>query len=132
MESYLVPPQAEMATDEEWILACLRSGWEPGVIDTLREGEAIDWEQLLEIAHRERVSPLIYSLARDRGLFPPHVLERLQGVYHQNLVRNTHLMNAAENIVKRMVDEGIPVLLIKGAVPGAPGGDVVVRPTIKA
>jgi large subunit ribosomal protein L3 len=30
------------------------------------------------------------------------------------------------------VDAERNLLLIKGAVPGAPGGDVIVRPTIKA
>jgi len=30
------------------------------------------------------------------------------------------------------VDAERNLLLIKGAVPGAPGGDVVVRPTVKA
>jgi len=46
-----------------------------------------------------------------------------------------HLGDAActsQNLEVVRVDEARQLLLIKGAVPGAKGGDVVVRPAIKA
>ena len=46
---------------------------------------------------------------------------------HMGNVRRT-----AQNLKVVRVDAERNLLLIKGAVPGAPGGDVVVRPTIKA
>jgi len=46
-----------------------------------------------------------------------------------------HLGDASctsQNLVVVRVDEARQLLLIKGAVPGAKGGDVVVRPAVKA
>lgn len=57
---------------------------------------------------------------------PGRVFKGKRMAGHMGHVRRTIL-----NLEIAQVDEGRNLLLIKGAVPGAPGGDVVVRPAIK-
>lgn len=68
-------------------------------------------------------SPGSISMAQDPGrVFPG---KRMAG--HLGDVRRT-----TQNLVVVRIDEVRQLLLIKGAVPGARGGDVIVRPAVKA
>lgn len=68
-------------------------------------------------------SPGSISMAQDPGrVFPG---KRMAG--HLGDVRST-----TQNLVVVRIDEARQLLLIKGAVPGARGGDVVVRPAVKS
>ena len=119
LDNYLISSSGEMKmrdkTETEWILACLRSTWETGSIDKLDQRDSINWEHLLSLSNRERVSPLIYTLTNEKILLPPLVQEQFQQIYHQNLVRNTHLLHELGLILDRMAKENIPVILLKGA-----------------
>ena len=133
LEKFLVPIQGEMKiptkAETEWILTCLRSTWETGSIDTLDPRDSINWEYLLSLSNRERVSPLIYSLTYENRLLPQVVQERFQNVYHQNLVRNTYLLHELGILLDHMTKENIQVVLLKGAALIESGyGDPAARP----
>ena len=43
-----------------------------------------------------------------------------------------NVRRTAQNLEIVRVDEERNLILVKGAVPGAPGGDLIVRPSVKA
>lgn len=118
LSNYLISSDGEINkiydSEAEWIIWCLQSEWDTNSIETLSSGESIDWDKFISLCHRERVSPLIYALTRDRELLPGFVQERFQNNYHENLVRNTYLSHEL-GIILNQIMENISVLLLKGA-----------------
>ena len=57
---------------------------------------------------------------------PGRVFKGKKMAGHMGAVRRT-----TQNLIVVRIDEGREVILIKGAVPGADGGDVIIKPAVK-
>ncbi|MFV1951387.1 MAG: nucleotidyltransferase family protein [Nitrospinota bacterium] len=79
----------------------------------------LDWDIVLERARKDNLSPLLYySLKRINGCFkalPPYAAKELKRYYYYTSARNTFTYNELSKILKRLGDNGIDTILLKGA-----------------
>jgi hypothetical protein len=100
------------------LLAALAVPPAPDGLGALRGLDAAGWEPLLELAERHRVLPLLHRAleAHFAGLqVPPAVQARLRSAHRLVGVRNTLLLARLGELLGRLRDAGIPVLVLKGA-----------------
>jgi len=94
--------------------------------------EGLDWDLLLERAAWHRLSPLVSHHLRTPDLsvlVPRPVLERLQRLNYQSLARNMLLQNELSQLLSAFNEEGIPVVVLKGAaLLGSIYDDIGLRP----
>ncbi len=103
---------------EKLLHLILRGRWVPEALEDARALAAqngVDWDGLLQAARAGGVSPLVYEAVRGQGLLPAPVEESLRldyyGVARTNLLRFHRL----EAVLRCLADEGIDVILLKGA-----------------
>lgn len=78
---------------------------------------AQDWADLLVLAGRQRVAPLLYHNLRGRGLgesLPEESLQALRNSYMRNTARNLRLVAEFGRTAAALDAEGIPVIALKG------------------
>ena len=76
----------------------------------------MDWEQVIETAHQEKVTPLLYrSLKRYPGPVPDSVLAQLKRFYLHNTGKNLQHFHEIRPILQRIEDRGLRMALTKGA-----------------
>ena len=113
---------AHVAAPEETVTALLhlilRGRWAPEALEEARvlaTRDGIGWDDFLQTARAEGVSPIVYEAVRGQDVLPTSVEESLRldyfGVAKINLLRFHRL----EQVLHRLADEGIDVILLKGA-----------------
>lgn len=114
----------------EWLILCLRSNWDPKALSAARaQAGRLDHVALVQCAQAEGVAPLLYTLVRGRGILPPSFEESLRLAYLSNAARNFFLLRELEKVLHTLSDQGISVLLLKGAALGpAVYGNPALRP----
>ena len=83
----------------------------------LPPADAAAWEDVLRLARRQFVAPLVWSrirAARLEGGVPGPVRTALERESRQNALRNLALIDQLARLVRALEDRGIPVLLLKG------------------
>lgn len=76
--------------------------------------DAAAWQQLVQRAHDERVSPLVYAALKDSDLCPPAALEQLKGVYYEITRFNLLLGRTLAEILGALHTAGVEVIVLKG------------------
>ncbi len=87
--------------------------------DPVSPAAADDWHALLGLAHRWCVSPVLWVRVRNSAQasrIPESVLERLQQDYHQNFRRNHALREQLLALARRLRDEGMSPVVLKGGI----------------
>lgn len=77
-----------------------------------------NWTSLVSEASRHRIAPLIYNkikLAQAESMIPADVVRKFRGKYLANAYRNTVLFHQLTELVARLNNKDIPVILLKGA-----------------
>ena len=77
-----------------------------------------NWATLIFEASRHRLAPLLYSkikLAEAESKIPADVVQKLRKKYLANVYRNTVLFHQLTELVACLNNQGIPVILLKGA-----------------
>ena len=74
-----------------------------------------DWDLLLQIADYEHVSPLLYSILKDRQIAPPPMEEALARKHYYNASRNLYLLHELGQTLKLFRAAGIDTIVLKGA-----------------
>ncbi len=77
-----------------------------------------NWATLLSEGSRHRIAPLLYSkikLADAESIFPKDVVRKLQKKYLATAYRNTVLFHQLNELIARLNNQDIPVILLKGA-----------------
>jgi hypothetical protein len=119
------------ATDE-FLRLCLQRRWDPEALEAARATavrENVDWEALLLLARGGGMAPLLYHVTRGQELLPPQVERDLRLDYFQTASRNTLLYHELEKVLLGLADEGVPVVLLKGAaLAETVYGNVALRP----
>ena len=95
---------------------------------------AEDWPALMQAALRENFGAMLYLAARRRDLLanaPKEVANQLRMTYVLSLQRTSGQMTELRAALKRLTDEGVRVVVLKGVVLGVLlYRDPVVRPMI--
>ncbi|MBW2169289.1 MAG: nucleotidyltransferase family protein [Deltaproteobacteria bacterium] len=79
---------------------------------------ASDWDSILQLSKRHSVAPFLYQ--RIKRLDPgeeivPEVYQRLRDIYLYSAALNMRLYHKLAKVLKILKDEGIPVIVLKGA-----------------
>lgn len=77
-----------------------------------------NWATFVSEASRHRIAPLLYhktKLADAESLIPKDVVRKLREKYLANAYRNTVLFHQLTDLVARLNNKDIPVILLKGA-----------------
>jgi hypothetical protein len=101
----------------QFVLLILRGRWDPSAILEERDLLArysMDWEQCYQLIAANGIAPLVYSIIRDQGVFPPILEQKLQKAYEHNRVRNIYIFSELKTILSRYKVVGIPNILLKG------------------
>jgi hypothetical protein len=117
---------------QQFVILILRGRWDSS---TILEGRdllwrySMDWEQCYQLIAANDVAPLVYSIIRDQGIFPPILEQKLQNVYEHNRVPKIYLFSELKTILHRFEVVGIPNILLKGvALSKEIYGGVALRP----
>lgn len=119
-------------TEQALLHLILRKRWDAAALDEARAlatQNDIAWDSFLQAARAGSVSPLVYEAVRGQDLLPASVEESLRldyfGVARINVLRFHRL----EEVLRRLTDKGIDVILLKGAaLAEAVYGNLALRP----
>jgi hypothetical protein len=78
----------------------------------------VEWAEWLSCAVEQGIAPFLYFRLKQAGFkmsIPAHILNELQGAYHQNAARNLLVLHETKNAVKKLNTQNIPVIILKGA-----------------
>jgi hypothetical protein len=102
----------------EWLCALLRDSADADTTGNSSQPTSDDWSALLDLARRHGVTPLLYArlkAQRQPSEVPPAILNQLQQSYLQNAARNMCLYHELLQVLALLNNEGIPVIVLKGA-----------------
>lgn len=77
-----------------------------------------DWDKIVRLANRQNVIPLLYMCLKRLGqstAIPINVVQKLQKAYLFNAAKNIYIYHELSKLLRKFQDEGIPVILLKGA-----------------
>lgn len=117
------PPPLDEATSA-WLLAALRTdaAAPPG-------GKGVDWATLASRARSDGLAPLLHRrLAGEPHDAPETFIASLRGAYYQSVSANNLRLAELHRIGRRLADQGIPLLVLKG---GALAVDVYDHPGLR-
>ena len=117
---------------QQFVLLILQGRWDPSAILEGRDlisRNSLDWDKCYQLIAANGITPLVYSIIRDRGVFPPIIEQKLQKAYEHNRVRNIYLFSELKTVLHRFEVVGIPNILLKGVVLSKEiYGDIALRP----
>lgn len=76
--------------------------------------DLVAWQDLMKLAHSERVSPLMYAALKDSDVCPPAVLEQLKSAYYEVTRYNLLLGRVLAEILRALHAAGVEVIVLKG------------------
>ena len=112
--SKLHPDQSAV---ECFLHACLISRWSPEKLNTAAEAcraPRFDWDAVRNLAHEERVAPLLYLAVRDVSIVPEALLQDLHGAYFNTALENTLRLEEFSSIATYLTDRSVPIMALKG------------------
>lgn len=101
------------------ITACLKKDSRAPEEDLLSSLTPDDWEHLLELAHMQRITPLLWHRLKQHShtaLLPETIAQRLRAAYRHNTLRNLSYHRDLTRLLALLQEEKIPILLLKGIV----------------
>lgn len=94
--------------------------------------ESLDWSKFCVTAEQEGVTGIWYNIIRhtnNNECAPSDVISRLEASYRKTQVRNVLLREALRDVLKRLDEARIPVIILKGAaLSELVYGDIGLRP----
>jgi hypothetical protein len=103
---------------DELLFFCLRMNNEGLKAATIGKWQAAEWDELIRQSERHGVSAYLYRRLKElvlNGSIPTHVERRFREITLQNASRNIRLYHELGKTLKILADNGIPVILLKGA-----------------
>lgn len=116
-----------LSVEQQLVLCCAKINWAVSAKAELQEllRRPINWEKVILITGDAGVSPLLYHAFSNvvdcgrgsRGDFPcpQPVMQELHQVHQSNAIRNLLLYQELKKIIQAADEEGIPVIVLKGA-----------------
>ncbi len=78
-----------------------------------------EWRMIFAIAKKHAVVSLLYEVLKLNESFPKELFDEVEKLSRQTVVQNYKLLYLSNYIVKRLEEEGVTVLLLKGAATAA-------------
>lgn len=94
---------------------CLRGNADLTLVRTIASSPDFDWHNLLRIAAKEGVSPLLFHALSGQEIAPSHVAFVLRDSYNYTARRNLLLMHECSSILSGLMEAGVDVVVLKGA-----------------
>lgn len=95
--------------------------------------DGFDWDAVRDSAQREGIAPLLYAIARGRGLLSPALEDEWRLAYFTNARRNLLHFHELARVLRELDACGIPAIVLKGAaLAEAVYGNPAVRPMCDA
>lgn len=120
------------STTFEWLCYFLSFPQENNEAEVTSRLSLIKWDELLELAQKHGVSPLLYHQLKHQGFgenVPAKILSALQQCYLQNAARNMRLYHQLSTVLTALREHDIPVIVLKGAyLAEAIYGNIALRP----
>ncbi len=107
-----------MEDGKDLLLACLKQDAAEKKINRLCELSEEQWEALFNEASRHGLVPFLFQSLKpylSAGHIPPHFQDRMRSLYYASAARKIRLYHQLGEVVKQFNDQGIPVILLKGA-----------------
>jgi len=95
-----------------FLVACLRRCFQPN--SPLPSAAELNWDGLLDLAHRHTVAPLLYAMLHDAEVAPPDFLNRLRGSVQAIARFNLSLSAELVRLLSIFGRHGIDVRPLKG------------------
>jgi len=128
-------PDFQSGISESALRLCLRSRWDPAAAAELNvqaQQPGWSWEAVVARAFAEDLAPLLCVQLSPTGWWaalPPGIRDALIAAYEGSAIRSAVLFTELEEIIGRMAQAGVSVLLLKGAaLAEALYGDPACRP----
>ena len=107
-----------MRFEAELLICCARVHLNPEITERIQSlsQKRIDWKNLLDIAYRHRVMPLLSWNLRQLCVqtLPTEIMQQLHAYLKQNTRRNLVLSGRLHELLKRLKENQIPALTFKG------------------
>ncbi|MBN2394279.1 MAG: nucleotidyltransferase family protein [Anaerolineae bacterium] len=116
-EKYTIDHQT-LHPGEKLLHLILRGRWDRETLEEARALAARDgvaWDDFLQAARAEGVSPIVYDAVRGQGLLPAQIEESLRLDYYGVAKINLLRFHRLEEVLRCLADEEINVILLKGA-----------------
>ncbi len=106
--------------EDKFILTCCALEYNERHHEVMDSIDAsFDWEYFAAEGNRQAFNPWMYKQFKKndklKSLVPENIYTKLQNEYYYTLNRNTKIFKELENILKILNDEGMDVILLKGA-----------------
>ncbi len=125
-------PTASVESVMKLLHLILRGRWDLEALEETRAPatqNGIVWDDFLQAARSGGVAPLVYEAVRGQGLLPASVEEGLRLDYYGVARINVLRFHRLEEVLRRLADAGIDVILLKGAaLAEAIYGNLALRP----
>lgn len=110
-----------MSREKRLIIHCARTHFCQGRADAVQRiiRRKVDWDYVLECGSSYGIAPLLYHNLRklpNADAIPQPVMDRLKRFHHAVGLRNMQFYGELHKVVERLQQDGIPVILLKGAV----------------
>lgn len=135
-----LPMAAQMLSPQQFIHWCLQGRWNLQRLHWLQvyahkqlwrdvQDPTLFWQAVYQLAQQENLLPLLYGTLRHRDILPPEVEQAFSAAYYSNACRNSLLLRELTIVLQRFHQQGIPVLVMKGAaLAEAVYRDIALRP----
>ena len=80
--------------------------------------DKVNWQEIFAFAVHHNVEPLVYFHLKEKGIekaLPSDVCQQLRESYYQNSARNLRLYHELSQILERLNESHLPVIVLKGA-----------------
>ncbi|MEM7132580.1 MAG: nucleotidyltransferase family protein [Chloroflexota bacterium] len=102
----------------QMLFSCLKVSKQSFTNQNASETTPDEWKALLDLADRQRLTPLLYDRLKEKlnvSVIPSVHLDRLKAAHRKNSMRNMHLFQRLHQILKVFATHEIPVIVLKGA-----------------
>ncbi len=107
-----------MDQETEVLLYCLGTNANEKCAARLEQLLPSDWEGVIQRSMRHVVAPLLYhrlKILSPRTNIPVGIVQRLREIYLHNAAKNMQLYTELSKLLRILKDDGIPVIVLKGA-----------------
>lgn len=115
MTELIVPSTQHLHT---CFFQCLRPTLAADTIKQLQKFSREEWQQLLVLANKHRVGPLLYHRLlpyQEQIGMPEVVFKSLQLGFYQNAIRNKRILQELSKLLHLFQHHNLPVIVLKGA-----------------
>ncbi|MBN1349455.1 nucleotidyltransferase family protein [candidate division KSB1 bacterium] len=107
-----------MEQGTETLLYCLKADVKKISAAELKRISSVEWENVVELSIKHSVAPLLYQRLKSVSsevAIPVNIVNRLHKIYLNSAARNMRLFNELSEVLRILQDDGIPVIVLKGA-----------------